>query len=101
MGWGSGGPSLVRRHKKEQGGAQWSGLRASTAGGMGSIPGRGTEILHDSDTLTYTHPSDRAEKKNGVLVPTCEQVPSAPFIQYAGCTPQFYKYRFHYYSALL
>ena len=25
---------------------QWLGLRASTSGGTGSIPGRGTEILH-------------------------------------------------------
>ena len=25
---------------------QWLGLRASTAGGTGSIPGRGTKILH-------------------------------------------------------
>ena len=26
-------------------GVQWLGLHASTAGGTGSIPGRGTEIL--------------------------------------------------------
>ena len=25
---------------------QWLGLRASTAGGMGSIPGQGTKIPH-------------------------------------------------------
>ena len=25
---------------------QWLGLHASTAGGSGSIPGRGTKILH-------------------------------------------------------
>ena len=33
----TGGPSLV---------VQWLRLRPSTAGGMGSIPGRGTKISH-------------------------------------------------------
>ena len=37
---------------------QWLGLRASTAGGMRSVPGRGTKILHVSST---------AEKKKKML----------------------------------
>ena len=55
VGRGSEEPPLMRRHKEEQGRAQGLGLRASAAEGMGSIPGWGTEILHDTLTLTLTH----------------------------------------------
>ena len=36
---------------------QWLGLHASTARGMGSIPGRGTKILHAT-------PRPKKKKKN-------------------------------------
>ena len=41
--------NVFKKHFKSFGntlGVQWLGLRASTAGGTGSIPGVGTRILH-------------------------------------------------------
>ena len=45
---------------------QWSRLRASTAGGMDSIPGQGTKILHDA-WCSQNKPTHRAKSEVKLL----------------------------------
>ena len=42
---------------------QWLRLCAPNAGGMGSIPGRGTKILHSAARATPTLPQKKKEKE--------------------------------------
>ena len=56
---------IYKIHSRNSLAVQWLGLRASTAGGTGSIPGRGTKILHAAQ---YGQKKKKKKKEKFILL---------------------------------